>query len=331
MLSCRHLTGHGLLRLAVAWTLAIAGSGKLAYALDDPATPVKGSGAGRIVTVLAAREEGEQEWIVALEPETSRWERIMPGRPSARVSPDGKSVAFGVGVAVMTCPLRTGAMPKKVGDVGEPEAMQLASVAIAWTSDGRALLATGQRGEFPNTTGVTQRIDLASGAPKKVSIPETDAIDDVTSDGRWLLTSRTVGAIPRGVFKLRLDGTGEMQVAPGNAFCARVSPDGTKVLYTAYLDSGGETGGLFVIDIQGLNRRRVHDRPAYGCWSPDGNRIAQTGIPGPPVAIDAAAKAAPREDESRFVGRVVLMDLDGKNRVVHSTPGEALAFQPDWR
>ena len=183
---------------------------------------------------------------------------------------------------------------------------------------------------LPDVTFETYRFDLRGAGPAKLPIPKSYMIDDVSPDGRWLLMSHTRGlGSAEGLCKLRLDGTGEVQLAQGGAFCGRFSPDGTKILYSCS-DSRVENEGLYLMDVDGSNRRRIHPRAALGCWSPDGKRIAFTGIPGPPIAIDGA-KAPPAEDESRFVGRVVLIDLDGKNRVVHPMPDGAPAIQPDWR
>jgi WD40-like Beta Propeller Repeat len=325
------LSRRSLLRLVVGPFLWLITSGGLIFAFEDPHTRVKAESGGRIVTVTTMKDDGK-EWVVALDPATSRWEKIVAvNHSNVRLSPDGTTVAYGSGVKILTCPLKAGAKPKEIGEIGDPKAMQDASVALAWTHDGSSIYATGVRGIFPDETYDTRCFRLRGGAATKVPIPESDAIDDITSDSRWLLTSRTRKGLAAGVSKIRLDGTGELPLARQGAFCGRFSPDGTKILYCGYFDAGGETGGLYLIDADGSNRRQLHPSPAYGCWSPDGKRIALTGVgAGFPVAIEKAVNA-PLEDKLRIVGRIVVIDLDGKNRAVYPTPGGAFAFQPDWR
>jgi Tol biopolymer transport system component len=323
----RYVSPRGLLFI-VTFSLLPAAMGDLAFALDDPTAPAKAKSAGRIVTVTNVKGD-ERDWIVALDPETSRWERITPAGPNVRLSRDGATVAFGIGTGIWTCSLEAGAKPRRIGEVGDPKAMQLVSSSPTWTPDGKSVIATGAWGELPEYTFQTYRFDLHGGAPVKVPVPKNDMIDDVSPDGRWLLMSRTRGlGSAEGLCKMRLDGSGEVRLIQGGAFCGRFSPDGTKILYS-YSDIAGDEG-LFLMDADGSNRRRIHPRAAFGCWSPDGKRVAFTGIPGPPVAIEEG-KTPPPEDDSRFVGRVVLIDLDGTNRVVYPTPRGALAIQPDWR
>ncbi len=321
---------RGLLRLAASVALAPVTSRVPAFAREGPTVPDRGKRTGRIITVTTV-EGDERKWIVALDPETSQWEKITPSG-YARLSPDGMTVAFGIGTGVWTCPLKAGAKPIRIGEVGEPGAMKLLNSAmLAWMPEGKGLIATGGRGDFPLLTFETFRWDADGNNRAKLPVPPTDFIQDVSPDGRWLLTARLRGPeFAAELIRMRLDGTGEARLTQPGAFGGRISPDGTKILYTR-ADTRAENEGLFLIDADGSNRRRVHPTDGWACWSPDGNRIAFTGTSGPPVRIDNAEKAPPVEDESRFYGRIVIMDLQGKDHVVCPTPAGGGAFQPDWR
>ncbi len=322
---------RGLSRFADAISLFLAALGVSAFAGDDSPPGTGGKESGRVVTVTAVKGD-EHNWIVALNPAASGWEKIVPSGSHARLSPDGTTLAFGIDTGLWTCPLKLGARPTHVGEIGNPEAMRLlTSAKVAWTPDGKTIIATGARGTFPQLTFETLRFDLRSKGGTKLPVPGTDIIEDISPDGRWLLTSRTRGLdSPQGLFRMRLDGTGGVRLTRGGAFAGRFSPDGSKILYGS-TGVEAENEGLFLVDADGSNRRRLHPSPALACWSPDGKRIAFTGTPTAPVRFDNAEKAPPAKDNSRFVGSVVLIGIDGKNRVVHPTPTGGIAFQPDWR
>ena len=117
-----------------------------AFGLDDQTAPAKVRSSGRIVAVTAMKDaaKGEwQNWIVALDPQTSRWEKITPAGLNVRLSPDGATVAFGIGTGIWSCPLKAGAEPRRIGEVGDPEAMEIISSGPTWTPDGKNIIATG--------------------------------------------------------------------------------------------------------------------------------------------------------------------------------------------
>jgi tricorn protease-like protein len=319
-----------LLRFVVVVGLSHTMTTCLAFALDDP--PVKSKTVGRIVTATTFQDD-QRNWIVAFDPETTKWEKITPagGYGYVRISPDGRTIAFGSGSGLWTCPLKPGAKPTKVGEIGDPKRMQETdSASIAWEPDGKGLIATGARGEFPDLKFETFRFDAQGKGRRKVPIPhDTDGIEDISPDGRWLLTGREIGAISQGLFRIRADGTGEVQVTRGS-YGGRFSPDGSKILYVRSMD-GGEGQGVFVIDADGRHRRRLFRFAAVACWSPDGTRIAVTGVSAPPMLLDEAGKAPPDNGESKYENRIVLVDLEGKERGSFLTPSRTAASQPDWR
>jgi dipeptidyl aminopeptidase/acylaminoacyl peptidase len=105
----------------------------------------------------------------------------------------------------------------------------------------------------------------------------------------------------------------------GNTFGSRFSPDGRRVLYSNGGEAPASRRGIWVVDLDGTNRRRLfpvaNPETADACWSPDGKRIAI-------VSYNVV-------DEKD--GRLVVMDLDGGNR--SEFPLEQLVHtdMPDWR
>ena len=114
----------------------------------------------------------------------------------------------------------------------------------------------------------------------------------------------------------RLDGTGRKTIVPltagvaAGAYEPAWSPDGTKLAYAVKL---GGTGGIFIVNADGTNAKRVTSDPADGepAWSPDGTKLAYIHV-------------------STGRRRLVTANLDGSGLTV-LTPNLARdADDPEW-
>jgi len=121
--------------------------------------------------------------------------------------------------------------------------------------------------------------------------------------------TRLVYASRRGdLFTIGGDGRGNRPLLAGAAAKAPAgwSPDGSRILFTAFDDPTGRTASVFVVGADGTHPRRLGSGFA-ACWSPDGSRILYT---------------------TAFASPLLAMDADGSDRrVVARGPGS----EPDWR
>ena len=155
----------------------------------------------------------------------------------------------------------------------------------------------------------TWRVNADGSGPTRLPIPEGDLVLDASRDGTWLAT-RTMGGEPQHRGRLTLvhpDGTGARYLTEGSAKDDRfsifkIAPDGRRVAYAEITTVDKvRHAELFVVDIDGRNRRRIpsHFEPGTTvtvCWSPDGSRLALNLI-----------------DTEKKEGSIVLVDLDGPN------------------
>src|SRR5581483_1033962 len=87
---------------------------------------------------------------------------------------------------------------------------------------------------------------------------------------------------PSGIYTISPDGTGEqfLQATANEAYVPAWSPDGSKIAYQAYNNSGSGDA-IYVINADGTNKIRVATNPGLRTsrisWSPDGKKIAYSG------------------------------------------------------
>jgi Tol biopolymer transport system component len=149
---------------------------------------------------------------------------------------------------------------------------------------------------------------------KELKLPPEDQVHDWSPDGRWLLTtsSRDVGGGWR-LHVVKADGTDRRRLSDeAGQYYPRFSPDGHRVLFT-------EKDGIWVMDLDGGNRRRVFEAGrsgVSGCWSPDGTQIA--------VVVDG-------QKGGQDAGRIELIGLDGSRGVIIRPSGGLTLDMPDWR
>jgi hypothetical protein len=277
----------------------------------------------------------------------------------ARVSPDGKRLAIARFIPLSGAdPNSRGkyAYPQDiyvvelplVGPPKEPTIKGVIDLSVAWASDGQSLFVSG----CPADADVGQnnlrdkmvprktiRYDLATKTEKPVAIPVFHAVQDVTPDGKTLLTKTKVWGpnlirfstylVPLDTLKPKLVGKEDDGFDQ-----ARFSPDGTKVLGTRMKFTKSTDLGLFVHDVAKGTAAKVPmaDEIAgqllngTAVWSPDGKRVAvlweeQVAGPGPVGGGGGGARAK----------RITVCDANGANaKTIREFQSDEYLLHIEW-
>jgi Tol biopolymer transport system component len=230
--------------------------------------------------------------IFSVDPDSGVWTQVLDVLDldrNVRVSPDGARIAYGEyeivkreagnpdrprdfvrPIATWVSGLAKGAEPAKVSDVGGRP---------LWMPDGQRLILFSR--PSPDAWE-TWSIAVDGSNAKKLGIPATDAVNDVTSDAQWALTVTRRHVADEGgnhIYLMRLDGTDQRRLTKtGNNVSPRLSPDGSKIAF-CHWDTDTEQTSIVVMDRDGGHPRVVYEErdlitPSLLCWSPDGRRIA---------------------------------------------------------
>jgi Tol biopolymer transport system component len=195
------------------------------------------------------------------------------------LSPDGSKLAFAVRPEDPD-----EQWPLMVYDVKAKTTKQVGTGASpTWSPDGGSLLVQGGRRINVRTKDVEQLSDTRPG--KRTELP----------DGRMILTSNSA------TIEL-LDGSSAtpLVVSPGCRLnTASLSPDHEQIAYSQAWCAADDNNGLFVIDIDGTNKRKILDGFTLGTgWSPDGSTIVTAHSIGAGQVdlwtADPAGKATPK-------------------------------------
>jgi Tol biopolymer transport system component len=277
------------------------------------------------IYVTGRSEVGRGVALIAVEPEDREHSVVLEDCSSrARISPDGRRVAYEKDDAMWVRGLDPAAEPTRVVDL----AGATSGSPAAWSPDGKQLIISLGRHDEERRAWVhtTLRINADGTERKELPIPAEDGVQDWSADGRWLLTASSRGAkIGWQLYVMRPDGTGSRRITEGgNPFYARFSPDGRHVVYSD--NARGDQSGIWIVDVDGKNAHRVlpavRDTTDSACWSPDGKRIAVTVAPLNPK-VDQGPDPRPVQ--------VVVVDLDSKGQSKIILPDLGRTDMPDWR
>jgi Tol biopolymer transport system component len=236
----------------------------------------------------------------------------IPLWSGSRLSPDGKTLAFGSDKGIWTVPI-----PGRVDAdlAGEPTKLAGASDALgdglSWSGDGRWIAFSpayargqGSRIDFRPEQAYIDVVAASGGKPRRIAVPQWVAWKG-NETGR---TSRRLSLSPDGrtvvfdaggqVFKASVDTGNIEQITKEGGIAPCVSPDGQKI---AYLRPGASEGNtprrlvdVLVIPADGtgspatvngqLNEGLASTGPS---WSPDGRMLAFIRyVAGPPLRAD---------------------------------------------
>jgi Tol biopolymer transport system component len=181
-----------------------------------------------------------------------------------------------------------------------------------WSPDSKRLFVGETRAPGRAVREYRYRIyDLATKKLTEVKLPEACWVTDWSKDGKqWLVTAYE--GIGSRLARVNADGKGGLDyITPEgeDAAHARLSPDGRKILYKAWIaekENAPAKARLCVLELATKKRVPV-DEPgevAGYCWSPDGSRVAYTW----------QRSLARREDAPERETFLFTCDPDGKDR-----------------
>jgi Tol biopolymer transport system component len=257
--------------------------------------------------------------IIAIDPETGRWEKISDGH-TVRVSHDGKKLVF----VIFKLDSKTGKIESAELWLYDLASRQKTLVTEkegngvwSWSPDGKQLIrSTSHFSEDDKSHDVTSLVNLDGSEQKVLPIAETDEIDDWSPDGKWLVAvTNREAPFGRGyqLYRMRPDGTEELRLTKNGLNCyPRFSPDSSQILYLH--DTAAAGGSLHIINVDGTNDREVIREENLqaidgGCWSPDGRRLA---IVRHNWKLENGKRTMPDRKDMKWY--IEIMDTDGKNR-----------------
>jgi Tol biopolymer transport system component len=329
---------RGTLRPVVALTIALALTSLVqgTAPTGDGEAKDNGKPGGRIFAAVTLRtrppgagQEETLEAVIAIDPETGTWAKLVEKGLRPRVSPDGKALAYTKDRETWVCDTQGTGKPARVSRTGG---------APCWSPDGKRLLIGS--GEYDEKAGWKfQSWTINPDGSKRVKEPveATDAVDDWSPDGKWFLTGSDRHP-PHGsnyqLYLIRTDGKEQRRLTEGGLNCyARFSPDGRSVAYQR-ADADGRS--IRVLSIDGKNAHVVLSEKDLttvdsACWSPDGKRLAV-------VVFDWQQKEKGEKfiaDPERANYRLVIVGVDGKDRRELKLAGVTKLVEihhcPDWR
>ena len=183
-------------------------------------------------------------------------------------SRDGKEIAFSRAEVdgswhIWTVPTDGGA-PRRVTSTSGGE------VYPRYSNDGGSILF--------HTWGTPRRIGRVAregGSVQLLSFGEaSDAFPDMSPDGRWIALTRT-DPDAEHVYVAPASGGDVRLLTTSSGSTPRWSPDGRRIVYGG---NRGYGGGIFIIDQNGSNQRRLTETGGWPVWHADGQYVSYIAV-----------------------------------------------------
>lgn len=285
--------------------------------------------------------ENDKGGVIAIDPETAQWEKIIDGVGAVRVSPDGKFLAHYKLLSIGSLSRR---VPTDIWaydlSTGRQASMGKEIGVVTWSPDATEIIVSRSRMDRKDekSPGATWRVARDGSKRTRMPIPETDEVDDWSRDGAWLVTvsdRHETSSVGYQLYRMRPDGSRALRLTQeGRNVHPRFSPDSRRIVYSRdYWMSKSDAHELHVMDVGGGNDHVVLRSEGLedfeeACWSPDGRRLAVIWTT---WQMKDGQKVRRVGEPSRF--RIEIMDADGTNRRELKLPNATMLqlFDPDWR
>lgn len=174
-----------------------------------------------------------------------------------------------------------------------------------WSPDGKSLVFCSERSGNRDIW----IIDLES--KQKTQVTRHKAGDDDPSfspDGQYIAFD-SARAGTQAIYICRKDGSDVRRVTPQSGFLQvpNFSPDGKHLVYEEFSPTNGQSGGLFVISVNGGTSMKISRDGQTACWSARGDYIyftANRGTSGNGVFRVPAPKSVIAGEHVPFIGTV---------------------------
>jgi Tol biopolymer transport system component len=221
----------------------------------------------------------------------------IPQWSGSRLSPDGKTLAFGSQNFIWTVPIPGKVDPDLAGEPKElPGAADVLGDGLSWSGDGhwiafsraysRNLREGGTRIDFRPEGAYIDVIPSAGGGPKRIPVPQWVATEGDTQRRLSLSPDGKIVAFDSGgqIFIASVATGAIKQVTKDGGISPCFSPDGTKIAYLTppirQDNPPGRLSEVWVISTEGEDPVKVSGDLRENLslkgptWSPDGSMIA---------------------------------------------------------